>query len=128
MKKTKYGFETAAPDRYLLLKEFAKYNRREMTICEEILWHALRHDIQGIRFRRQHPIGDYIVDFVCLPEKLVIEIDGGYHTVPEQQASDENRTEYLNSRGFTVIRFRNEEVMNEPKMVINRIKNLLFNK
>ena len=61
-----YKYETAAPDRYDLLKTFAKYNRREMTQSETILWKALRKELRAYRFRRQHPIGDYIADFVCL--------------------------------------------------------------
>ena len=90
-----YGYETAAPDRYGLLKDFAKHNRREMTEGETVLWNALRQELKGHRFRRQHPIGDYIVDFICLSEKLVIEVDGGYHETPEQQYEDQLRTEFL---------------------------------
>jgi len=69
-------YVTAAPDRYDLLKEFARFNRREMTKTETILWNVLRSEFRGLKFRRQHPIGDYIADFLCLSEKLVIEVDG----------------------------------------------------
>ena len=79
-----YDYETAAPDRYGLLKDFARYNRHEMTESETVLWNALRKIRIGVRFRRQHPIGDYIADFICLPVKLVIEVDGEYHQEPEQ--------------------------------------------
>lgn len=118
---------TAAPDRYDLLKEFARNNRREMTMSETILWNALRSDFRGIKFRRQHPIGDYIADFLCLSEKLVIEVDGGYHIEPQQQQEDQWRTEYLQSKGYHVIRFKNEDVDTDVKSVIRRIKEELIN-
>lgn len=89
-----FKFETAAIDRYEILKEFAKKNRREMTKSETILWNALRHQIQGYKFRRQHPIGDFIVDYVCLSEKLVVEVDGEYHDSLEQKIEDQARTNY----------------------------------
>lgn len=117
-----YKHETAAPDRYDLLKDFARKNRREMTDSERILWNALRHDLQGYKFRRQHAIMDYIADFVCLSDKLVVEVDGGYHDDADQQHDDQIRTDYLLEKGFRVIRFRNEEVNTDIKSVILRIK------
>ena len=122
-----YGYETAAPDRYDLLKDFARYNRREMTEGETVLWNALRKELKSYRFRRQHPIGDYIADFICLSEKLVIEVDGGYHETPEQQYADQLRTEFLQKRDFRVIRFTNEEVIFDTKDTIRRIKEILTN-
>ena len=122
-----YGYETAAPDRYDLLKDFARYNRREMTEGETVLWNALRKELKSYRFRRQHPIGDYIADFICLSEKLVIEVDGGYHETPEQQYADQLRTEFLQKRDFRVIRFTNEEVIFDTKDTIIRIKEILTN-
>ncbi len=116
-----YGYETAAPDRYVILKDFANKNRREMTESERILWNALRNSIQGFKFRRQHPIGDYIADFVCLSKKTVIEVDGSYHNSNEQQQNDQIRTDYLQTRGFRVIRFENEEVNSNIKGVIQSI-------
>ena len=68
---------------------------------------------------------DYIADFVCLSEKLVIEVDGGYHEEPEQQHDDQIRTDYLQKRGYRVIRFKNEEVTSDIKYVINKIKDEL---
>lgn len=62
-----------------ILKEFAKENRREMTIAEKILWEGIRNKKTGYKFRKQHPIGDYIADFICIEKKPVIEVDGGYH-------------------------------------------------
>ena len=123
-----YHYETAAPDRYELLKDFAKKNRREMTESEHVLWEALRRLNCGYHFRRQHPIGDYIADFICIKKMLVIEVDGGYHSEPRQQLDDQMRTEYMESKGYSVIRFKNEEISNDLKAVIMRIKELLFNK
>jgi len=117
-----YRYETAAPDRYDLLKENARKNRKEMTVSEKVLWDALRHKLQGYKFRRQHAILDYIADFVCLSEKLIIEVDGGYHDDEVQHHNDEIRTHYLEERGFRVIRFKNEEVNSDVKSVILRIK------
>lgn len=119
--------ETASPDRYDLLKEYARHNRREMTQSETVLWQALRREFRGIKFRRQHPIGDYIADFLCLTEKLVIEVDGAYHSEPQQQQEDQWRTEFLQDKGYKVIRFTNEEVNTDIKGVIRRIKEELLN-
>ena len=122
-----FHYETAAPDRYELLRDFAKKNRREMTESERVLWEKLRKLNCGYHFRRQHPIGDYIADFICLKKNLVIEIDGGYHAEPIQQQNDQWRTDYLVSKGYTVIRFKNEEISNNLHEVIMRIKEQLFN-
>ena len=116
------SFKTASLDRYGLLKEYARVNRREMTESEELLWDVLRKSIRNYRFRRQHPIGDYIADFVCLPIRLVIEVDGGYHNTPEQQTEDQWRTEFLESRGYRVLRIKNEEVATDIKEVLKIIK------
>ena len=120
-------YKTAAPDRYGVLKEFARHNRREMTESETILWNALRKEIKSCKFRRQHPIGDYIADFFCLTSRLVIEVDGGYHNIPEQQTSDQWRTEFLMEKGYRVIRFSNEDVNSDIKGVINKVKEVITN-
>ena len=99
-------FRTSSPDIYLLLKKNARKNRAKMTEAETILWERLRCYPRPIRFRRQHIIGDYIVDFACLQKMLVIEVDGEYHSTDEQKALDDLRTEYLNKIGFSVIRFK----------------------
>ena len=93
-----------------------------MTESEKVLWNALRDNIDGYRFRRQHAIGHYIVDFACLPARLVIEVDGGYHSSPQQQEKDDLRTKDLERVGFHVIRFSNEEVNANVKGVIQIIK------
>ena len=117
-----YGYQTAAPDRYDILKEFARQNRKNMTPSEQALWNALRKSLGSWRFRRQHPIGDYIADFICLSEKLVVEVDGEYHNTEEQRIDDKVRTHSLRQMGFRVIRFSNQEVDADIVSVIRRIK------
>ena len=86
--------------------------RNNMTDAEQRLWHFLRRkQMSDFKFRRQHPFGDYIIDFVCLEVMLAVEVDGGQHNV--QQAEDTARTEYLKRAGFRVLRFWNNEVMRE---------------
>ena len=110
---------------YPLLWAFAKENRNNPTEAEELLWFYLSNKQLGIRFRRQHIIGQYIADFACLEKKLVIELDGGYHSLPEQQINDEQRTAALQELGYRVIRFTNEELFNGIDLVLNKIKNAL---
>ncbi|MCR5014059.1 MAG: endonuclease domain-containing protein [Bacteroidales bacterium] len=119
--------ETASPDRYDLLKEFAKENRNNMTPAEKILWEELRNSKTGYKFRKQHPIGDYIADFICIEKKLVIEVDGGYHNTMEQQQNDEVRTIDIEKMGYSVIRFTNDEVEKQLTTVISKIKEILYN-
>ncbi|WP_240743182.1 leucine--tRNA ligase [Ilyomonas limi] len=102
--------------------ELAKQMRKEHTEAEEILWQALRNNQLGVKFRRQHPIDAFIVDFVALQNKLVVEVDGGYHETEEQKLYDENRTKVLNEIGFTVIRFTNEEILHNLDASLNIIK------
>lgn len=113
--------KTAYPDRYEVLKGFAKENRRNMTDAEHVLWNAIR-TIPNVRFRRQHPIGDYIADFICMKSRLIIEVDGGYHSEPRQQEDDAVRTSNIESLGYSVIRFSNEEVLKDTSKVIELIK------
>ncbi len=119
-------FETSSPDIYLLLKNNARKNRAKMTEAETMLWERLRCYPRPIRFRRQHIIGDYIVDFACLQKMLVIEVDGEYHSTNEQKALDDIRTEYLNKIGFSVIRFTNEQVVNHIDDVLAHIEELIY--
>ncbi len=127
MKEQHFGYETARCS-YHLLRKYSKDNRRYMTPAESALWEILRGKNLGFRFRRQHPIGDYIPDFVCLQKRLVIEVDGGYHFINDQQVSDEERTYYLNLKGFDVLRFTNEEVIGNTECVINKIKEVMNSK
>ena len=115
------GFKTAAPDRYGLLREFARKNRKNATLAEQVLWEELREKELGVRFLRQHIIGDYIADFVALEVGLIIEVDGSYHSEPQQEEDDERRTRKLKTMGFDVIRFTNEEVLYDTNKVIEDI-------
>ena len=94
-----------------------------MTEAEELLWHQVRgRKIKNKRFMRQHIIGKYIVDFVCEDDGLIIEVDGGYHSEPQQEQSDELRTQFLQSMGFHVIRFTNDEVLNGIDSIVAAIE------
>lgn len=109
-----------------MLHEWAKENKKYQTEAERFLWERLRRKRLGKKFNRQHIIGQYIVDFVCLEEMLVIEVDGGYHCQPVQELLDEKRTERLNDMGFTVIRFDNETIIGEIDDVIKVICRYIF--
>ncbi len=122
------GFEHnyAAPDRYMLLKEFAKKNKQYPTEAERLMWEHLRSKQLWVKFNSQYIIADYIVDFVCLDRKLIVEVDGGYHSEYEQMEKDVHRTERLERLGFSVLRFSNEEVLTEIEDVLEVIRNELY--
>ena len=119
-------FMTGGNNAYRLIEE-AKRMRKEPTDAEAALWELLRDKKLGDKFRRQHLIDDFIVDFVCLSKNLVIEVDGGYHNDPTQKEYDQQRTLYLNEKGFRVIRFTNEEVLGNTEAVLTKIKDILVN-
>jgi very-short-patch-repair endonuclease len=97
--------------------------RKNMTPVEKELWKHLKNkQILGLRFRRQHPIDIFIADFYCHKIKLVIELDGQIHSTPENIEYDENRTAELERLGIKVIRFKNEEVLENIEEVVNQIK------
>ena len=101
----------------------AKKLRDNGTEAEEKLWLAVKNNqIEGFKFRRQHPLSFYIADFYCHALKLVIEIDGGYHLTEEQQLLDEERSKNIEFQGLKVIRFTNEEVLAQLPEVIDTIK------
>lgn len=114
------GFETSEKKYWKYLKEFSKENRQNPTNEESILWEEVRNNKLGHKIRRQHAIGLFIGDFVCLDRRLVIEVDGGYHVANRE--FDQARTEFLNSEGFNVIRFTNDEIKNDLKKVLATIK------
>ena len=97
-----------------------------MTDAEKLLCYHLRQEKLGARFRRQHIIGDYIVDFICLKQKLIIEIDGGYHKEPPQQTEDKTRQNWLESMGYKVLRFTNEDIFHDIESVITTINNKTY--
>ena len=119
------GVKTADPSLYHLLKELAEKNRKNPTDAESVMWSILRNNGLGVKFRQQHIIGDYIVDFLCVEKKFSIEIDGGYHNDPQQKKSDDLRSQYLYDRGYVEMRFTNEEVLFDTDNVIDRIKHIL---
>ena len=98
----------------------ARTLRHNLTDVERMLWRSLREkQLDGHRFRRQHPIGKYIADFACIEQMLVIELDGGQHQ--EQLAYDEQRTDFLRSQGWQVLRFWNNDVLNNIDGVLTTI-------
>lgn len=115
------AYQTADPMMYSLLKDFAKRNRNNPTDAERIMWEVLKNSNLGVRFRRQHIIGMFIADFACIEKGVVVEIDGGYHQLPEQQISDSERETWLNANGFKVLRFTNDEIMGDIDNVIEQI-------
>ena len=123
-KKHNFGYATAAPDRYQMLKEYAKKLRKNMTEAETILWEELKQ-LDGYHFRRQHPINDFIADFICLSAHLIIEVDGKYHDVSQQQTEDDMRTDALSKMGYTVVRFTNDEIITDVDRVVDEIYDIL---
>ena len=122
------GYMMADPITYPLLKEFAINHRFNPTPAEDALWNILKSKkLEGYKFRRQHIIGNYIADLVCLDRNLIIEIDGLQHQLPDNKVSDEERTLLLNMKGFKVIRFQNEEILNKTEQVLNTILSTLRN-
>lgn len=113
------------PLTYKKLKEFALSHRKEATMAEEILWDKLRSKKEGYKFRRQHIIGNFIADFVCIKKGLVIEVDGNYHQLPEMKISDEERTKALNKLGFEVMRFTNDEITYDLEKSLDKIQSLI---
>ena len=93
--------------------------RKESTPAERKLWSRIRNDQLGVAFRRQHAVGNYIPDFCSPKARLIIELDGSQHM--EQEGYDQERTEYLETKGFKVLRFWNNSVMNDIESVIRAI-------
>ena len=121
-----YIYETADEMEYELLKNNAIHNRQYATEAERLLWHYLKEKKIGYKFRRQHIVGEYITDFINLKHKLIIEVDGKYHQEAEQVIKDAQRTQYLEQKGYTVIRFTNEEIFNHMEDVIKKIKETIM--
>ena len=102
--------------------ERARNLRKSMSDGERKLWQALRaRQVDGVRFRRQHPIGPYIVDFVCLERRLVVEVDGGHHTEDDQMAYDARRDRWLEAEGYRVMRIPNIYVFQNLMNVVDSI-------
>ncbi len=102
------------------IEQSARRLRQQLTPAESVLWSALsRRQLVGLKFRSQHPVGRFIVDFYCPSCKLVIEVDGGIHV--QQQDYDSVRTEQLEAFGYRVLRFTNEDVLNDLPTVLAHI-------
>ena len=118
-----FAYLTANP---LYAKELvanARANRKNPTETENILWQELRNSNLGFKIRRQHYVGNFIADFICLDKKLIIEIDGEYHNDVNQKEKDDERTLILEQKYFfKVVRFTNNEVLNDLKNVLSKIK------
>ena len=125
MEKRRNRFETTDASTYQLLLDKAREMRKNPTEAEAVLWNYLSDNKMGVHFRRQHPVYGYIPDFVCLSEKIIIEIDGGYHFEGEQLEKDAERTRQLNEEGFIVLRFTNEEVLCDIDNTLEEITNIL---
>ena len=109
----------ANPDTFAMAQRL----RGRMTEAESKLWNELKDNkLEGIKFRRQHPIHKFIVDFYCHKEKLIIEVDGKYHEREDQKQYDEERSDLLIFQGMKVLRFSNEEVIHNMDKVLERIK------
>jgi very-short-patch-repair endonuclease len=103
-----------------MTRQFARTLRKQMTDAERRLWRHLRNrELGGWKFRRQYPVGPFIVDFICLEKNVVIEVDGGQHD--ENKELDLQRSAYLNRMGYRVLRFWNNEVLQETEAVLSSI-------
>ncbi|MFT3702963.1 MAG: vitamin B12 dependent-methionine synthase activation domain-containing protein [Agriterribacter sp.] len=121
-----FGYQTADPTIYRLFKEYAIQQKQNPTEAETVLWQLLKgKKLESYKFRRQHIILQFIADFVCLRKKLIIELDGGIHDLPESKINDQQRTEILEERGFKVIRFSNQEMLYNTNNVLNTITEAL---
>lgn len=109
----------------LLVEERVRVRRDlriDQTPTEHLLWQKIRgRQLLGLKFRRQHPIGSYVADFFCPEKKLVIEVDGDVHYFELQQAKDVARTKYIQSQGYTVIRFTTNDIRNNMNGVMDKI-------
>jgi very-short-patch-repair endonuclease len=101
--------------------------RKRQTDVENLIWrHLRRKQLEGLKFRRQHPIGKYIVDFVCLERQLILEVDGGQHAI--EQEKDNKRDDWLRAEGYQILRFWNNEVLENLPSVLETIRLNCLNK
>jgi uroporphyrinogen-III synthase len=100
----------------------ARKLRQEETEAEKVLWNALRGKrLNGLKFRRQHPYENTILDFFCVEHQLVVELDGSVHDLPDQSEYDEQRTKFLNEHSLRVVRFRNEDILKSLPIILQKI-------
>jgi len=106
---------------------FARSLRKNQTDAERLLWFRLRgRQLEGFKFRRQERIGSYIVDFICFDKKVIVEIDGGQHNEDDGRKRDEARADWLRNEGYRVLRFWNNEVMDNLDGVLEKIRETLL--
>lgn len=122
-----FDFKSASPDKYNILKEFARINRLNPTLAEQVLWEHIRAGQIGYRVLRQYVVGDYIVDFLLPKVNLIIEVDGAYHSERQQQEDDDIRERELVKMNYNIIRFSNDEVLYSIEAVIDDIFKELAN-
>ena len=122
------GYITTDSDNWKLLHPIAKELRKNPTDAEDILWQALRNRSTGHKIKRQQIVAGYIADFICIEKRVIIEVDGGIHFTKENKERDTERTRILNTQGYDVLRFTNDEVITNTLNVFIEIKNYLQNK
>jgi very-short-patch-repair endonuclease len=122
------GKETIMPKRYSQNQlTFARKLRREDTRSEEILWNSLKaSQLDGLKFRRQVPIGIYVVDFLCVKLKFIVELDGVVHEAPEQIAHDIKRDAWLKSKGYKILRIHNDLIIGGGNISLNMIRDVVL--
>ena len=109
-----------------MTRQLARALRKRMTDAERLLWRHLRNrELGGLKFKRQYPVGPFIVDFICVEKNVVIEVDGGQHA--DNEELDLQRSAYLNKMGYRVLRFWNNEVLQETEAVLTAIFAILAN-
>jgi very-short-patch-repair endonuclease len=110
-------------------REWPRQLREQQTEAEAALWQLLRNrKLMGSKFRRQVPIGRYVADFYCHERKLIVELDGGIHSDPGQQLHDQNRDAFLLSLGLRVLRIPNEELLDTPEKVLDKVQKALVSR
>ena len=108
------------------VRAFAKYLRKNATTAEEYLWSDLRRkQLGGFKFRRQHPIGPYVADFVCMKARLIVEVDGATHSSDEEIEHDRKRTLYLERENWTILRVLNDDIYDNRENVLEDIYRML---
>jgi very-short-patch-repair endonuclease len=104
------------------MKEVRRYLRANMTYCEKIVWMYLRKKQMGVKFRRQHSIDNYVIDFYCPRLKLAVEIDGDVHDLPYKRKYDKERQNHIEKYGIRFLRITNEELLGNPNKAFERIE------
>ena len=120
-------WHTADIIEYELLKNNAKANRSNMTEAESAFWQIAKGNGLGQKCRRQYIIGEYIVDFFFRQSMVIVELDGAYHAAEEQQEKDKERQDWLEQKGYKILRFSNEQILYDTDNTINEIKKHLIN-